>query len=244
MGFSRSTLFSIFLVFLTGFSLLTPANSAADIFSLAFKGCSKQTISDNSSFQDTVTALFSALISQSSSAHFFKSSSGSGQNSVLGLFQCRGDLSNADCSSCIRQIAEKSSDLCGKSIAARIQLAGCYVHYEIAASQQVSGTELLYKTCSGSRESFEEKRDTAFAALESGIAGGSGFYATTYASVYVIAQCEGDLSVADCSECVKEAVQRAEVECGNSIAGQVYLNRCYMSYSYYPHGIPGHSSDY
>lgn len=132
--------------------------------------------------------------------------------------------------------------LCGGgAIAGRIQLTGCYLHYEVAGFPQLSGTELQFKTCSKSDASFEEKRDTAFSQLETGIAGGSGFYGTTYASVYVIAQCQGDLSVGDCGECVKEAVQRAEVECGKAIAGQVYLNRCYMSYSYYANGVSGDS---
>lgn len=135
-----------------------------------------------------------------------------------------------------------STAMCGDAVASRIQLAGCYLLYQTASFPQISGTQMLYKTCSRSEGSFEDKRDTAFAAVETGIAGGSGFYATSYASVYVIAQCEGDLSAGDCGVCVKEAVQRAEVECGKSLAGQVYLNRCYLSYSYYHNGVGGHSS--
>ncbi|KAF6173526.1 hypothetical protein GIB67_042656 [Kingdonia uniflora] len=66
---------------------------------------------------------------------------------------------------------------------------------------------------------------------------GNGFYATSFESVYVLAQCEGSLSNGDCGVCVKSAVQKAKVECGNSISGQVYLNKCYISYTYYPNGI-------
>lgn len=244
MGFSKSPLFSPFLVLLIIFSSLISPNSAADIFSLVYKGCANHTTSDLSSFQSTLTALFNALLSQSSASRFFKTSSGSGsgQNAISGLFQCRGDLTNADCSTCVSRITQMAPSLCGGgAIAGRIQLAGCYLHYEVAGFPQLSGTELQFKTCSKSDASFEEKRGTAFSQLETGIAGGSGFYATTYASVYVIAQCQGDLSVGDCGECVKEAVQRAEVECGKAIAGQVYLNRCYMSYSYYANGVSGDS---
>lgn len=53
-----------------------------------------------------------------------------------------------------------------------------------------------------------------------------------------MAQCEGDLSTGDCSQCVTQAVQHVEVECGGAPSGQVYLDKCYISYSYYPHGVP------
>lgn len=241
MGFSYSSCtFSLVLVVVIGFAFLIHTTTAADIFTFVFKGCSGQ--ANSGGFKDTVAALFNSLLAQASSVRFFKTSSGSGQTAVSGLFQCRGDLSNADCYSCVRRIYERSNSLCGNSVAARIQLSGCYVYYSIAGSQEISGSELQYKTCGKTGASYEEKRDTAISQLESGIAGGSGFYATTYASVYVIGQCQGDLSVGDCGECVKEAAQKAEVECGNAISGQVYLHRCYISYSYYPNGIPGHSS--
>ncbi|KAJ8650787.1 hypothetical protein MRB53_003810 [Persea americana] len=139
-------------------------------------------------------------------------------------------------------IPQLSTSLCGDALAARIQLSGCYALYQISTFPQISGTQMLYKVCSRSESNFEEKRDTAFSAVETGIAGGSGFYATNYASVYAIAQCEGDLSAGDCGVCVKEAVRRAQVECGKSVAGQVYLSRCYLSFSYYPNGVTGHSS--
>lgn len=82
------------------------------------------------------------------------------------------------------------------------------------------------------------RRDTAFAQLESGIGGGVGFYATQYQSVYAMAQCEGDLSSGDCAECINQAVQKSEVECGGASSGQVYLDKCYISYNYYPNGVP------
>jgi Salt stress response/antifungal len=112
--------------------------------------------------------------------------------------------------------------------------------YEIQGFPQVSGTQLLYKTCGsgGGGGDFEVRRDTAFAQLESGIGGGVGFYATQYQSVYAMAQCEGDLSSGDCAECINQAVQKSEVECGGASSGQVYLDKCYISYNYYPNGIP------
>ncbi|XP_068653498.1 plasmodesmata-located protein 2-like [Aristolochia californica] len=245
MGFSNFGLFSVSLVASILISFPFVSTIAADSNSLVYKGCAKQTFTPNSGFQETLTALFNSLVAQASGARFFKTSSGGGQTAITGLFQCRGDLSNADCYTCVRRLPQMANSLCGQSVAGRVQLAGCYLVYQATGFPQISGTEMLYKMCSSTQSKgvgFEEKRNIVFNQLQTGISGGSGFYATTYSSVYAIAQCEGDLGISDCGSCIKEAVQRSQVECGLSIAGQIYLNRCYMSYSYYQNGLPGHSS--
>ena len=98
---------------------------------------------------------------------------------------------------------------------------------------------MLYKTCGsgGGGGDFEVNRDTAFSQLQSGVAGGQGFYTTSYGSIYTMAQCEGDLSNGDCTDCVAQAVQKSEVECGGATSGQIYLDKCYISYSYYANGV-------
>ncbi|OVA09445.1 Gnk2-homologous domain [Macleaya cordata] len=135
--------------------------------------------------------------------------------------------------------------LCGNTIAGRIQLNGCYGLYEVAGFPQVSGVKMLYKSCGGSEAAgngFDDRRNTAFGEVENGVGSGGGFYATSYQNMYVMGQCEGDLSSGDCVGCVKAAVQNAQVECGGSISGQIYLHKCYISYSYYPNGVPSKSS--
>ncbi|PKA52103.1 Cysteine-rich repeat secretory protein 3 [Apostasia shenzhenica] len=220
--------------------------SAASIYDLVYKGCANQQFpgAGAGGSQQILAALSSSLISQSSVTKFYKTttaSSSSGQP-IFGLFQCRGDLSSSDCSACIAKAVPMWSSICGATVAARVQLAGCYALYEISGFPQVSGTQMLYKTCGSGGGSggtgFEEKRDTALSSLQSGVTAGRGFYATNYQSVYAMAQCEADLSSADCGECVEQAVQKSQVECGGASSGQVYLDKCYISYSYYPNGVP------
>lgn len=107
---------------------------------------------------------------------------------------------------------------------------------------------MLFKDCSRTNVAgagFEMKRDSALTVMENGVAsGGNGFYTTNYEAVYVLGQCQGDLSTTDCSQCVKAAVQKAQVECGSSLSGQVYLHKCFISYSYYPNGVPTKSSSF
>ncbi|XP_061356808.1 plasmodesmata-located protein 2-like [Gastrolobium bilobum] len=249
MGFPRKSLFLLlFLVLFTNLGPSQLAESASDYTTLVYKGCSKETYTDpNGVYSQALSALFGSLVAQSTKAKFFKATTGSGQNSITGLFQCRGDLSNSDCYNCVSGLPVLSDKLCGHTIAARVQVLGCYMLYEVAGFSQISGMQILYKTCAATNAAaghgFEERRDTAFSAMENGVVSGHGFYATSYQSLYVMGQCEGDVSDSDCGECVKQAVQRAEVECGSSISGQVYLYKCFISYGNSPNGVPGkHSS--
>ncbi|KAJ7979794.1 cysteine-rich repeat secretory protein 3 [Quillaja saponaria] len=247
MGFPTKPMsFLCVLVFFAHLEPIPLAESAPDYTSLVYKGCAKQAFSDPTGmYSQALSALFGSLVSQSSKAKFFKTTSGSGQTSITGLFQCRGDLSNSDCYNCVSKLPVLSDKLCGKTVAARVQLFGCYILYEVSGFTQISGMEMLYKTCGATNvagSGFEERRDTAFSVLENGVASGHGFYTTSYQSVYMLGQCEGDVGDSDCGDCVKSAVQRAQVECGSSISGQIYLHKCFISYSYYPNGVPRRSS--
>ncbi|KAK4338701.1 hypothetical protein RND71_043188 [Anisodus tanguticus] len=134
---------------------------------------------------------------------------------------------------------------CGQSIAARIQLNGCYLRYEIVGFQPIGPTQLLFKVCGSGQVSetgFGDRLDTALGEIAKGVSGsGNDFYAGGYQSVYVLGQCEGDLSNVDCVDCVKNGAGKAKSECGNSISAQIYLQQCYISYSYYPNGVPNKS---
>nr|XP_043613456.1 plasmodesmata-located protein 2-like [Erigeron canadensis] len=210
-------------------------NGGGDNNKLVYKGCAKQGLSDpNGVYSSALSAIFGTLIQQSSKAKFFKTTSGS---VVSGLFQCRGDLSNVECYTCVSRLPILMDKLCGKTVAARIQLLGCYMLYEVSGFAQISGMELLYKKCGKTGSGVQQtSRDAAFSSLETAIAANNngGFYTTSYEAVYVLGQCEGDLGSSDCGACVKSAVQRAQVECGRAVvSGQIYLHRCFISFNYY-----------
>lgn len=236
------TLLHLLLLLFTTLTLTPPTQSTPDYTTLVYKGCANQRLPDPT----PLSSLYTTLISQSTTSKFFKTT----QSTITALFQCRGDLTNIDCHNCITQIPTLIKNLCGSNPspnAARIQLLGCYMHYEADGFPQISGLELLYKKCgptSGGGPGFAERRGAAFAALEGGFAGGGGFYATSYEGVYVVGQCEGDLGSEDCGKCVKSGVERGEVECGGSVFGQIYLHKCFVGYSYYPNGVPRRSSEH
>ncbi|XP_016466926.1 plasmodesmata-located protein 2 isoform X1 [Nicotiana tabacum] len=231
----------LFLFFLPSFPIL---GSTSELTNFVYKGCANQKFQDSTGvYTQTLNTLFDNLVSQSSSTKFHKTTAGGGQSAISGLFQCRGDLSNNNCNTCIKKIPEMSQKLCGQSIAARIQLNGCYLRYEVAEFQTVGPTELLYKVCASTRVSgdgFLDRLETALGEIAKGVSssGNKGFYTGGYQSVYVLGQCEGDLGSGDCVNCVKNAAEKAKSQCGSSISAQIYLQQCYISYTYYPSGVP------
>ncbi|KAK1559938.1 hypothetical protein Q3G72_020204 [Acer saccharum] len=239
---SLSLNLSILVVFLCA----TTAADTTTTTTLVFKGCADQKFQNLADvYSQNLKTLLSSLVSQSSQKGFATTTSGDGQNAIMGLYQCRGDLTLSQCYTCVSKIPDMADKLCGKAIAARVQLSGCYLRYEVIGFKQVSETQLLYKVCGSTQESgtgFEERRETAFDMVKNGVKSNGLFYTGTYEQVYVLGQCEGDLANDDCGDCVQSATERTKNECGDSISGQVYLHKCFISYSYYPNGVSSTSS--
>ncbi|CAN8315886.1 unnamed protein product [Cochlearia groenlandica] len=248
MGFSLSSLIIIIIIATTLLTKNLSLTKSQDYTNLIYKGCARQQFSDPSGlYSQSLSALYGSLVSQSTKTRFYKTTTGTtSQTSITGLFQCRGDLSNNDCYNCVSRLPVLSGKLCGKTIAARVQLSGCYLLYEVSGFAQISGMEMLFKTCGKKNiagTGFEERRDSAFGVMQNGVVSNHGFYATTYQSLYVLGQCEGDLGDSDCSGCIKNAVEKSQVECGGSSSGQIYLHKCFVAYGYYPSGrVPTGSS--
>ncbi|MCD7462619.1 hypothetical protein HAX54_048944 [Datura stramonium] len=112
-----------------------------------------------------------------------------------------------------------SQKLCGQSIAARIQLNGCYLRYEMVGFQKIGATELLFKVCGSTKASetgFGDRLDTALGEIAKRVSTrNNGFYAAGYQSVYILGQCEGNLGSGNF---VKNGAGKAKSECGNSIS--------------------------
>ncbi|KAL8557681.1 hypothetical protein ACS0TY_004955 [Phlomoides rotata] len=218
---------------------------------LIYTNCSNQT----SPHSVLLPSLFDQFISKSSKSSFFETIVADDRRNIAisGGFQCRGDISLDECTACVRKLPVLSSDLCGKKMPARIQLAGCYARYQedeakIATNTGHDGDQILHRACSKrkvNRSGFEEMKYAAFASLESCVVGGDGFCETKYESIRVLAQCGGSLRSCDCGECVSSAVQIVgdDHECKFAVSGEIYLDGCFISYDYYGSRVFGTFTD-
>eukprot|EP00257_Ricinus_communis_P017957 XP_015576529.1 cysteine-rich repeat secretory protein 3 [Ricinus communis] len=235
----------VLLILISIFLPLVSSNS--DYSSLVYSKCANQTYTAASteSHSQVLSSLFQDLLAQSSHSKFYRTTSGDEQIGISGLFQCRGDLGSDDCYNCVSTLPEMSTSKCKQAVAARVQLNGCYFHYETDGFlDETPKHELLHESCSEKKavdSSFVEVRDAAFLVMESEGVSEKGFYEADYEHVRVAAQCEGDLGGCDCSECVRFAMEIAQEDCGSSVSGKVYLDSCFVSYSNNPDGTPGKS---
>ncbi|KAM7252298.1 hypothetical protein ACFE04_024181 [Oxalis oulophora] len=174
------------------------------------------------------------LVHQSSNSKFFKSTAGEDYKGVSGFYQCRMDLSSKECYKCVKKLTELS---CHGSASGRIQLPGCYIHYEADDDTPPSSvyknfiayrkTELLHKSCGKAIEDdiigFENMRDYALLEVENG-AMEYGHSEVSYELVHAMAQCEEGFVGCDCGECVTNGVQIVVQDCATSNVGEVYLD--------------------
>ncbi|XP_076905880.1 plasmodesmata-located protein 3-like [Bidens hawaiensis] len=227
---------------------LTTTTTTTDLTTLIYKGCANQNFQDPLASQNLKT-LYTTLVSQSTTTTFFKTTAGDNDSTTItGLCQCRGDLSNEDCNTCVKTLPDTIQNVCKHDvIAARAQLVGCYMRYEVVGFPQAPPTELLYKQCSShdaGGSGFDGRLEAALSLVPKGVGNGSrGYYAGVYQMVYVLGQCEGDLEGGECVNCVKSAAEIGRSECRSSVSGHVFLQQCYVSYTYYPDGVPGAGDD-
>ncbi|OIT03324.1 PREDICTED: cysteine-rich repeat secretory protein 39-like [Nicotiana attenuata] len=240
-------------IFLFSLMLLTANTNNIDFHQLVFTTCTaNQTfqndleISTSLSKLSIVSSLFQEFLDKSSESKFFETYAGDDRIAILGLFQCRNDLNHDQCHTCTNKLVDISSNFCGERIPARVQLSGCYLDYKAEEEREVSKLLMLHKVCSRKKAKsirYEEEMGYAFAEVESCGMSGNGFCDLSYGKAHVMAQCVGNLRGCDCGECMNKAVQIAHDECAYSIAAEVYLDGCYLSYSYGKHKISSYQDE-
>jgi len=205
-----------------------------------YEGCSQEQYSSGSNYENNLNSLLGILLRQASSADYYNASVGSGGDAIYGLYDCRGDLGSDDCANCIKNAMSQISNVCLRTRGARIQLDGCFMHYDRINFFGQTDNSFIYKTCSETLSSdynFNNHLNTIMGSLMTASSGDSnGFRLTTAGDsstgfVHGLAQCEGDLSVSDCNNCMNAAVQKLKSVCGTAVSGQVYLSKCYVRYA-------------
>ncbi|CAN1279093.1 Plasmodesmata-located protein 3 [Linum perenne] len=119
----------ITLIFLSILLLISPnpIHSAPEYSALVYKGCAKQAFQDPTGlYSQALSALFGTLVQQSTKTKFFKTTTGTGQTTITGLFQCRGDLSAGDCYN--RQNVRQGNCCSSPALWMLHPLRGCWFH--------------------------------------------------------------------------------------------------------------------
>eukprot|EP00252_Welwitschia_mirabilis_P015077 TRINITY_DN3320_c0_g1_i3.p1 TRINITY_DN3320_c0_g1~~TRINITY_DN3320_c0_g1_i3.p1 ORF type:complete len:262 (-),score=-7.42 TRINITY_DN3320_c0_g1_i3:384-1169(-) len=214
------------------------ARAAAQSF--LYEGCSQDQYSAGSGYETSLNSLLATLLKQASDTTYFNTSVGSGGDAVYGLYTCRGDLNGDQCSNCVQNCQSQISQGCFRSRGARIQLDGCFLRYDSFDFFSQPDLTFIHQLCGSGVDStaeFDAHRNDVLAHLMvSGfVNNGNGLRTASSGDgrtgfVHGLAQCEGDLSPSDCDGCIDAAVQKLKGACGNAVAGEVFLSKCYARY--------------
>ncbi|XP_020220817.1 plasmodesmata-located protein 6 [Cajanus cajan] len=213
------------------FSAMTaPSSSAVDTF--VFGGCSTPKYMPGSAYENSVNSLLTSLVN---SAAFTNYNNFTAQGAaVYGLFQCRGDLSNDQCSRCVARAVTQLGTICFDSCGGALQLEGCFVKYDNATFLGVEDKTVVVKKCGpsvGLTSDALTRRDAVLAYLQTSDAVYKTYRTAVFGDFQGVAQCTGDLSPSECQDCLSDAIQRLKTECGPSPWADIYLAKCYARYS-------------
>ncbi|KAJ6805119.1 putative cysteine-rich repeat secretory protein 15 [Iris pallida] len=234
---------SLILSLITLSSLVRASEAAGSVF--VYAGCSPSKFQPNSPYQSNLNSLFTSIAFSASRSAYSSYTTGAGDSTIYGLYQCRNDMSSADCSACVQSAVGQLSLVCAESYAASLQLDSCYVRYSNDNFLGRPDTSLEYAKCSASTTDdaeFFRRRDDVLGGLQAG----TGFRVSGSGTVEGQALCLGDLSAADCTACLAEALAKLKNACGPAVAADVYLAQCYARYwasGYYLHDSKEHSED-
>ncbi|XP_039122894.1 plasmodesmata-located protein 8-like isoform X1 [Dioscorea cayenensis subsp. rotundata] len=230
--------------------LVSTAPLQCNSSSFMYASCAPAKYDPNTPYQTNLRALLSSIISSSSQVSYNSFSTGTDASgppgaAAYGLYQCRNDLSPADCATCIQSAVTQISLICIQTFAATLQLEGCFLRYSHEDFRGQLDTSFTYKKCSPSKSyeaDFLQRRDDVIADLHEA----TGFRVSHAGTVQGYAQCLGDLSPGDCRQCVEQAVGQLKDACGSSVATDVFLAKCYARYwasDFYLRSLTDDSSD-
>lgn len=199
-----------------------------------YSACSQEKYQPNSPFETNLNTLLSSAVNSASQSLYNSfalgnDSSAPAESSIYGLYQCRGDLETRDCATCMASAVSQINLVCPYTYGAILQFDACFLRYEHIDFLGKPDTSLRYRKCSkraSNDAEFLRRRDDVLANMQGTI----NFRVSTSGVVEGYAQCIRDLSEADCSSCLADAVVQLKSLCGSSEAADVFLAQCYARY--------------
>ncbi|KAI3431230.1 uncharacterized protein J3R85_007964 [Psidium guajava] len=240
------SMLSLLLLLLPLSFLVSLSTSSFDSF--VYVGCSQYKYSPGSPYETGVDSVLTSLVSSSASSTYnnFTAPGTTPSDTIYGLYQCRGDLAVADCSTCVSHAVSQLGTTCAGSSGGTLQLEGCLVRYENTTFLGVQDKTLLLRRCgplTGDANSDElTRRDAVLGYVGAGDGTYKPYRTGSSGSVQAAAQCVQDLSTGDCQDCLAEAIGRLKSDCGAAKWGDVYLAKCYVRYSDGDHSSGGHGT--
>ncbi|XP_019174678.1 PREDICTED: cysteine-rich receptor-like protein kinase 25 [Ipomoea nil] len=211
--------------------------------------------SPNSTYKANLDSLLSNLSSSATTPDngFYHATVGGGRSNdtVHGLFLCRGDVSKDDCRKCVGEAREMVLEFCDYEKTAMIWFDNCMLRYSENSVVGIMDQSTSYTMKNGDNDTnpnafmklvagnmFDEIATQAAASNGSG--GGGKKFAVLQTSfsalekVYALGQCTPDLSEVDCRKCLKNVVALMPRCCFGAVGARALFPSCNVRYELYP----------
>ncbi|XP_027336904.1 cysteine-rich repeat secretory protein 60 isoform X2 [Abrus precatorius] len=222
---------SIFFAVLSLSNFPFSLSSSTDFF--LYGGCTQLRYTPNSPYESNLNSLLTSLVNSATYASYnnFTVVGSSPNDVVYGLYQCRGDLAMPDCATCVARAISRAGELCPATCGGAVQLDGCFVKYDNATFLGVEDKTVVLRKC-GPSVGYQSGAMGVRDSVLNGLAGSGGnFRVGGSGELKGVAQCTGDLSFAECQDCVAEAIKRLRSDCVGGNFGDMFLAKCYARYS-------------
>ncbi|PIA50796.1 hypothetical protein AQUCO_01200208v1 [Aquilegia coerulea] len=200
--------------------------------------------SSGSTYDKNLNTLFNQLGNKVPHTGFRQSSVGHTQETAHGLALCRGDVSTADCKSCVSTAIAEIKKCCPNDKAAVIWYDACLLRYSNVNFLGTIDSEnkvYLYNVQNVSGiESFNGKTRDFLSRLTDKAYRSPKLFATDEMSLnkidklYGLVQCTRDLSDLRCKKCLDDAINELPNCCDSKRGGRVIGGSCNFRYELYP----------
>ncbi|CAL5353393.1 hypothetical protein CsSME_00041453 [Camellia sinensis var. sinensis] len=235
----------LFLLLVLLFLCTSPAESTDP----SGQFCNTNTNISNNQISANIDYLLPQLVKGTILNGYINTSYGKAKNQVYGLSQCRADVSNEDCSSCIQDAATEIRTRCPNQADARIWYEYCFLRYDInnffGHVDTAFGIYIYNVEDANDPDTFNKELGALLDQIttQAVVPGNRGNGRaknkyTPFLTIYALVQCTRDLSPLSCSQCLSIAVGNIPNYCNNKKGCRVLYSSCYLRYELYPFYFP------
>ncbi|KAI3879026.1 hypothetical protein MKX03_019383 [Papaver bracteatum] len=234
----NGSIFFIYL-FLLSILLITLQDTTAQP-DFVYKFCLGDNYTTGSTFQANLNRLFPSSIQN----RYYNATVGQSPDTVYGSLQCRGDMQQDECQSCVDFAIQDFSKTgrCPNSKQAIIWYEKCMLRYSNEYYfNSMQESPRVYKWNLGNVSNPNQFNPILGDLMEdlAGEAGPNNFATgdrniTNFSKVYGLVECAADISSGSCNRCLVGAISEMPSCCDGKIGGRVIRPSCNFRYELYP----------
>ncbi|XP_019174807.1 PREDICTED: cysteine-rich receptor-like protein kinase 10 [Ipomoea nil] len=229
--------------------LIDITKARSDIFFLRYY-CPNTTsyYTPNSTYKANLHSLLSNLYSNATRADnngFHHTTAAAGNDTVHGLFLCRGDVSTHDCGRCVADAGKTILELCANGKTAMVWYDYCLLRYSENSMLGILDQSVWFPMKNPDNNTrpneYMQMVGNMLDELITPASGGSGGKKfavlqdnfSGFERVFALGQCTPDLSNVDCQICFRSAINTLPGCCYGALGARAMYPSCYVRYELY-----------